>query len=98
LYSSPVIIRLIQIRVDEIVEMLVAYIILVRKPEGKRSLGDACFYERLILKCILKGLRGYILDSSGSGCCERDNEPSDSTKWWEFLDWVNDCQLLQEVI
>jgi hypothetical protein len=36
------------------VEMSVAYIILGRKPEGKRSLGRR-IYERVILKCILNG-------------------------------------------
>jgi hypothetical protein len=37
------------------------------------------------------------LDSSGSGwgpvadCCEHGNEPSNSIKGGDFLDWLSDC-------
>ena len=31
-----------------------------------------------------------------SGCCERDNEPSDSVRCGEFLDELKDCWLLKK--
>ena len=31
-----------------------------------------------------------------AGCCESDSEPSGRIKYWEFLDWLRNCQLLKE--
>jgi len=43
-------------------------------------------------------VRGYGLDSYGSetGSCEHGNEPSGSIKSGEFLDQLNDYQLLKK--
>jgi hypothetical protein len=44
----------------------------------------------------------YGLDRSGSGygpvkdCCEHGNEPSDSIKCWEVLEWLHDWWLLKK--
>jgi hypothetical protein len=45
---------------------------------------------------------GYGLDSSGSvqrtvaGSCEPSNETLGFIKFWEFLDWLNNCCLLKK--
>ena len=47
-------------------------------------------------------MQGYELDLAGSGqgqvvgTCDRDNEPSGSTKCWEFLDQLKTCQFLKK--
>jgi hypothetical protein len=30
------------------------------------------------------------------GSCEHGNEPSGSIKWWEFLEWLHNWQLLKK--
>jgi hypothetical protein len=30
------------------------------------------------------------------GCCGCGNEISGSIKWWEFLEWLRNCQLLKK--
>jgi hypothetical protein len=39
---------------------------------------------------------GGMTHPSGSGFCEHGNEPSGSIKGGEFLDQLNDCQLLKK--
>jgi hypothetical protein len=70
-------------------EMKKAYIILVRKCEGKRNLDDLGVYGKIILQWILgkedgKAWTGCIWLRLGAS--EHGNEPSGSIKGREFLD------------
>ena len=72
------------------------YRVLVWKPEGKRLLGRPRRRWEDNIKMDLQelGCGGYGLDRGGSGkgqvagSCEYGNEPLDSMKCWEFLDWL----------
>jgi hypothetical protein len=35
--------------------------------------------------------------SQFEGCCEHGNEPSDSIKCWEVLEWLHNWHLLKKV-
>jgi hypothetical protein len=71
-------------------DVINAYKILVRKPEGKRLLGTPRHGYEDDIKMILKKLVGKV--STGliwglvAGSCEHGNEPSGSIKGGGFLD------------
>jgi hypothetical protein len=69
-----------------------AYNILVGKPDGKRPLGRHRHRWEDNIKSILgKEGRKLRIGTSGSVGCENGNEPSDSIKGWEFLDYLSGC-------
>jgi len=71
-------------------QMRNAYNILVGKPEGKRSLGSPRYRREgnWVGKCGVDAAgSGY---ESVAGCYEYGNEPLDSIKDGEFLDWLRD--------
>jgi hypothetical protein len=69
-------------------EKRIAYRILVGNPEGKRPLGSPRCRWVDNIKMDLRdiGWDGMDwIDLAQEGSCERGNEPSGSTKRWEFL-------------
>ena len=71
----------------------VVFRVLVRKPEGKRPLGNPGVDERIILKWTLRKWDGvawtvliWLRIGTGVGTCACGNEPSGSIKCGEFLD------------
>jgi len=69
------------------------YRVVLGKPEGKRPFGNPVLNGRILLNWIFKKWDArHGLDCSDSewgqvaGTCEGNNEPSGSTKCWEFLD------------
>jgi hypothetical protein len=75
-----------------------AYRLLVGKPEGKRPLERP---RRRWVDNIKIDVREIRWDGSGSGqgpvegSCEHGDEPSDSLKCWEVLEWLHNWQLLR---
>ena len=71
---------------------IIIIIILVRKPEGKRSLGEPDVDESVILRWIFGKWQGWRLDGVGSGqvempgTCDYGDELSGSKICREFLD------------
>jgi hypothetical protein len=74
-----------------------SYRILVRKPEGKKSLGRSRCRGVVNVKIDLKRYRmgWYALDQSGArfgpveGSCEHGNKPSGSIKCWEVFECLH---------
>jgi hypothetical protein len=75
-----------------------AYTILVGNPEGKNHWEDQDVAGWTILKWILDSMGWYGLDRYGpvEGSCEHGNEPSDSIKCSEVLEWLYNWQLLKK--
>jgi hypothetical protein len=76
-------------------EMRCVYKILVGKPEGERPLGRPRYRWEDNIKINLRetGLGGvdwnHLAQGPVAGCCEHGNEPLDSIKGREFLDWLS---------
>jgi hypothetical protein len=78
------------------------YKIIVGKPEGKRPLGRP---RRRLVDKVKMDLREISLsgvdwidlaqDRAVEGFCEHGNEPSDSIKFWEVLEYLHNWRLLK---
>jgi hypothetical protein len=93
LYSSPSIVRVMKARrmrwaghVARMGEVRSAYNILVGRPEGRRPLGR---HRRRWEDNIKMDLREIGFEDVVAGSCEHGNEPSNSIKFGEFLDYLS---------
>jgi hypothetical protein len=80
----------------------ITYKLLVRKMEGKRPLGGPRCRWVDHIKMDLRDRIGWGgLDWSGSGqikvesSCECSNEPLDSIKCWETIEWMHNLWFLE---